>query len=309
MKEHTPVMAEEVLEAAGSLEKLEVFVDATLGLAGHSALVLEKFPRVELYGFDRDGEARHIAGERLASFSGRWTIVADNFRNIASLADRSGFLGADAVLFDLGVSNLQLTEARRGFSFQNDGSLDMRMNAEEGAAARTAADILAKADISELCAIFRDYGEERFAFQIARGVVRCRERGETINTTGELVGLIRKILPAPVQRKTGGHPARRVFQALRIAVNDEMGALDEALDGALAVLNPGGKIIVISYHSLEDRMVKRRFKKWKEESTGESVPRKPLLPTEEETKKNHRSRSAKMRIFQKFKDKPEGKEE
>ena len=236
MKEHTSVMLDEVLAAAASLEKLDVFVDATLGLAGHSSRVLEEFPSAKLYGFDQDAEARAIAAERLAPFAGRWTIVADNFRRMAELADEPDFAGADAVLFDLGVSNLQLTEAERGFSFQNDGPLDMRMNADAGAEGRTAADILAEADIAELTAIFRDYGEERYAFQIAKGIVRNREHGGTLTTTAELVELIRKILPAPVQRKMGGHPARRVFQALRIAVNDEMGALDEALDGALSHL-------------------------------------------------------------------------
>ena len=260
MKEHTSVMLDEVLAAAASLEKLDVFVDATLGLAGHSSRVLEAFPSAKLYGFDQDAEAREIAAERLAPFTGRWSIIAANFRRMAELADEPDFAGADAVLFDLGVSNLQLTEAERGFSFQNDGPLDMRMNADAGAEGRTAADILAEADIAELTAIFRDYGEERYAFQIAKGIVRNREHGGTLTTTSELVELIRKILPAPVQRKMGGHPARRVFQALRIAVNDEMGALDEALDGALSILNPGGKIIVISYHSLEDRMVKHRFR-------------------------------------------------
>lgn len=308
MKEHTSVMLDEVLAAAASLEKLDVFVDATLGLAGHSSRVLEAFPSAKLYGFDQDAEAREIAAERLAPFAGRWTIVAANFRRMAELADEPDFAGADAVLFDLGVSNLQLTEAERGFSFQNDGPLDMRMNADAGAEGRTAADILAEADIAELTAIFRDYGEERYAFQIAKGIVRNREHGGTLTTTAELVELIRKILPAPVQRKMGGHPARRVFQALRIAVNDEMGALDEALDGALSILNPGGKIIVISYHSLEDRMVKHRFRKWKDGGAGEPNPRKPLLPTEEETELNHKSRSAKMRIFQKYEEETDEEE-
>lgn len=312
MKEHVPVMLDEVLNAAASLDKLDVFVDATLGLAGHSSRILEAHHDAKLYGFDQDAEAREIAAERLAPFAGRWTIVADNFRHIAELAGEPGFAGADAVLFDLGVSNLQLTEAERGFSFQNDGPLDMRMNTAAADEGRTAADILAEADIAELTAIFRDYGEERCAFQIAKGIVRNREHGGKLTTTSELVDLIRKILPAPVQRRMGGHPARRVFQALRIAVNDELGALDEALDGALSILKPGGKIIVISYHSLEDRMVKHRFRKWMEDGAGEPKPRKALLPSEEETELNHKSRSAKMRIFRKFNeenDKEEGTED
>ncbi|OUO92249.1 16S rRNA (cytosine(1402)-N(4))-methyltransferase RsmH [Cloacibacillus sp. An23] len=305
MKEHTPVMLNEVLAAVAELERMDVFVDATLGLAGHSSRVLEEHAGAKLYGFDQDAEARAIAAERLAPFAGRWKIIADNFRRIGGLADEGDFEGADAVLFDLGVSNLQLTEAGRGFSFQNDGPLDMRMNSGDGSDGRTAADILESSDIASLTAIFRDYGEERYAFQIAKGIVRNRERGGVLRTTGELVELIRKILPAPVQRRMGGHPARRVFQALRIAVNDEMGALDEALDGALSILRPGGKIIVISYHSLEDRMVKHRFRKWKEEGEGEPNPRKAVLPAGEETEANHKSRSAKMRVFQKFDEEDE----
>ena len=171
-------------------------------------------------------------------------------------------------------------------------------------------EILRTADIRELTEIFRDYGEERYAFQIAKGIVRHREHGGELHSTTELVELIRRILPAPVQRKMGGHPARKIFQALRIAVNDEINALSEALDGAAELLNPGGKAIVISYHSLEDRMVKHRFRKWKEDELGEPVPRKAILPTEEEIERNYKSRSAKLRIFQRYEedDEKEGDE-
>ncbi|MEG1603089.1 MAG: 16S rRNA (cytosine(1402)-N(4))-methyltransferase RsmH [Cloacibacillus sp.] len=303
MKEHLSVMLNEVLDAIDEPEKVLCVVDATLGLAGHSIKILEKCASARLFGFDQDAEAREIAGERLAPFEGRFEIVAQNFRTISELRERDDFDGADVILFDLGVSNLQITEPERGFSFQNDGPLDMRMDSEDSTEHhRRAEEILQNADIKELTEIFRNYGEERYAYEIARGIVRSREHGGELHTTTELVELIRRILPAPVQRKMGGHPARKVFQALRIAVNDEINALNEALDGALEVLKPGGKMIVISYHSLEDRMVKLRFRKWKDEEAGEPAPRKALVPCEEEIEANYKSRSAKMRIFQKYEE-------
>ena len=308
MKEHLSVMLDEVLAAVESPDSVETVIDATLGLAGHSIEILKKCPRAFLYGFDQDAEAREIALERLSPFAPRFEIVADNFRNIGLLKEKEGFSGADVILFDLGVSNLQITEPERGFSFQYDGPLDMRMDAgDEESCHPKAEEILRTADIRELTEIFRDYG---YAFQIAKGIVRHREHGGELHSTTELVELIRRILPAPVQRKMGGHPARKIFQALRIAVNDEINALSEALDGAAELLNPGGKAIVISYHSLEDRMVKHRFRKWKEDELGEPVPRKAILPTEEEIEKNYKSRSAKLRVFQRYEedDEKEGDE-
>jgi len=297
MTEHIPVMLEEVLEAMEPWESQSIAVDATLGLGGHTGEILKRCKNVFVVGFDQDPDARKIAAENLAGFNGRFEIVADNFRNIRELAARPNFQ-ADAVLFDLGVSNLQITEAERGFSFQEDGPLDMRMDRGNGIESDlTAEEIVGSWSIKELTEIFRDFGEERFAYQIARGIVRAREHGETVHTTSQLVELIRKILPEPVQRKMCGHPARRVFQALRIAVNHELDVLDEALDGALEVTAPGGKVIVISYHSLEDRMVKKRFRSWKEAGIGELKPRKALIPTEEEIERNKKSRSAKLRIF------------
>jgi len=297
MTEHVPVMLEEVLEAMKPWEKQEQVVDATLGLGGHTGKILKSCKRAVVVGFDQDSDARKLAAQNLKGFAGRFEIVADNFRNIGELAARPDFQ-ANTVLFDLGVSNLQLTEAERGFSFQEEGPLDMRMDRGDGIESDlTAEEIVGSWSIKELREIFRDYGEERYAYQIARGIVRAREHGESVHTTTELVELIRKILPEPVQRKMGGHPARRVFQALRIAVNHELEVLDEALNGALKITAPGGKIIVISYHSLEDRIVKKRFRNWKEEGLGELNPRKALLPTEAEIERNKKSRSAKLRIF------------
>ncbi|MCF0247833.1 MAG: 16S rRNA (cytosine(1402)-N(4))-methyltransferase RsmH [Synergistes sp.] len=302
MKEHIPVMLGEVLEALKDADEINTVIDATLGLAGHSGEILRTFPRAFLYGFDQDPDAREIAEERLKEFRVRFEIIADNFRNIGKLREREDFIGADAILFDLGVSNLQITEPERGFSFQSEGPLDMRMNAGEDSESPTAEEILRTSDIKRLTEIFRDYGEERFAFQIAKGIVRNREQGGELHSTTDLVELIRKILPAPVQRKMGGHPARRVFQALRIAVNDEIGALETALDGAAEILNPGGKIIVISYHSLEDRITKHSFRKRQESGIGKMSPRKALLPSQEEVEANYKSRSAKLRIFEKYKN-------
>lgn len=297
MTEHVPVMLKEVLSAMEPWEQQELVVDATLGLGGHTAEILRHCKKAKVVGLDQDPDARKIAAENLKDFACRFEIVADNFRNIGELAAGQNYQ-ATTVLFDLGVSNLQLTEAERGFSFQEDGPLDMRMDRGNGIeTVLSAEDIVNSWSIKELTEIFRDYGEERYAYQIARGIVRAREHGQTVHTTTELVDLIRKILPEPVQRKMGGHPARRVFQALRIAVNHELDALDEALNGALKITAPGGKIIVISYHSLEDRMVKKRFKSWKEEGYGELNPRKALLPSEAEIERNKKSRSAKLRIF------------
>lgn len=301
MSEHVSVMLNEVLQMLEPLDAEHTVVDATLGLAGHTKYILGNCPNAYVIGFDQDHHAREIALENLIPFKGRYDIEADNFRNISKLCDRDNWKGATAVLFDLGVSNLQLTDPERGFSFQNDGPLDMRMDEGEVCNSKiTAEEILNEWSIKDMTRIFREYGEEKFSYEIARGIVRNRENGGEIHTTLELVELIRKILPAPVQRKMGGHPARRVFQALRIAVNDEMHALSEALDGALEVLAPGGKIIAISYHSLEDRMVKHRFRKWQEDVAGELSPRKALLPTEEEIERNYKSRSAKLRVFRKY---------
>lgn len=300
MSLHIPVMLGEVLNALRPFDSQSVVVDATLGLGGHTKAILKNCENAFVIGFDQDPNARKIAENNLAEYRGRFEIVSDNFRNIAKLLDRDDWSGASAVLFDLGVSNLQLTDASRGFSFQNEGPLDMRMdNGDFCSKSISARDIIEEYSISELTEIFRNYGEERYAYQIARGIVRNREHGGKIETTTELASLIREILPAPVQRKMGGHPARKIFQALRIAVNDEMGALNEALDGALNVLlERGGKLIVISYHSLEDRMVKHRFRKWQEEMRGMPNPRKALVPTDAEVEENYKSRSAKLRVFE-----------
>lgn len=298
MNVHIPVMLSQVLDIYRENLNCDsgiVFVDATLGAGGHAAGVLASFPRAALIGFDQDEQARALAKERLAEFGDRVRIASENFRELRQLLEDSDWRGANGVLFDLGVSNMQLTTAERGFSYQDEGPLDMRMDRTSGGL--TAEDLVSRNDVRELTRIFREYGEERYAFQIARGIVRARERGNTPHTTAELTALIREILPAPVQRKMGTHPARRVFQALRIAVNGEMDALDEGLDAALEIACDGGLILVISYHSLEDRMVKKRFLKWAGEEKGTVMVRRPLLPEDEEVELNRSARSAKMRVF------------
>ena len=301
MEPHVPVMEAEVLDIVSdhiSGEEAGCFLDATLGGGGHSAAILEKFGNLTIVAFDRDGAARETAAEKLGKYGGRARIVAANFAEIgeraAELAQLTENRRIVGVLFDLGLSNMQLTTPERGFSFQEDGPLDMRMDAGEDVP--TASDILRESDARELTGIFRDYGEERHAFRIANAIVRSRNEGYLPRTTGELAAFIRRVLPAPVQRKMGGHPARRIFQALRIAVNSELGAIDAGLRGALEITGDGGVIIVIAYHSLEDRIVKRLFRDWAG-GMGKLTTRRPMRPSNDEVEGNRKSRSAKLRAF------------
>ncbi|MDR3331156.1 MAG: 16S rRNA (cytosine(1402)-N(4))-methyltransferase RsmH [Synergistaceae bacterium] len=295
---HIPVMLNEVMEIFAeriSSDSQPLFLDATLGAAGHASALLEKFPQGRLIGFDQDGQARNTAYEALSAYGGRARIIGDNFRNMRQLCSEPGWTGADGVLFDLGVSNMQLTTPERGFSYQDEGPLDMRMDSVGGG--ESAANLVARLDVRELTRIFRDYGEERHAFQIAKAIVRNRERGGILATTTDLTALIRTALPAPVQRKMGTHPARRVFQALRIFVNSELDVLIEGLEGASIVTRNSGTVIVISYHSLEDRIVKRTFLRWVKEEKGKILTRHPIVPDEDEIQRNRKSRSAKLRAF------------
>ena len=301
MEPHVPVMRPEILDIVRehiSSDEDGFFLDATLGGGGHSAAILEKFGNLKIVGFDRDETAREIATNRLGEFGERMRIIAANFAEIEERATElkelagSPFIG---VLFDLGVSNMQLTTPERGFSYQEEGPLDMRMDRREDLP--TAADILRESDARELMKIFREYGEEHHAYRIASAIVRSRGEGYVPETAGELVTLIRRILPAPVQRKMGGNPARRVFQALRIAVNHELDAIPAGLRGALEITGDGGVIIVIAYHSLEDRIVKGLFRNWASEGMGCLVTRRPMKPSDQEITDNRKSRSAKLRAF------------
>lgn len=312
MREHTPVLIDEVLKifsdslSNASLDgsqdaKTMTIVDATLGGGGHAFALLEKFEKSFIVGFDQDKMAREIAENRLAPFSNRVKIVPENFSALCTVMEMPGLpdgtlsRGVNGVLFDLGVSNMQLTAPERGFSYQDDGPLDMRMDTSGGVP--SAKELLETLDIRELTAIFKEYGEERHAFQIAKAIVRARERGEIMERTSDLVSLIRRTLPAPVQRKMGTHPARRVFQALRIEVNSELDALKLGLEGAREICKDGGVVMVISYHSLEDRIVKRTFLDWQKKEYGIVLTRRPIIPETEEIEVNRSSRSAKLRAF------------
>lgn len=250
---HTPVMLERTLELlAPALEREgAVYVDATLGMGGHSLAVLERFPGVTVIGLDRDTEALAIARERLAPFRDRVRLVHTVYDGIADAVRGEGFQEVHGILFDLGVSSMQLDRAERGFAYAKDAPLDMRMDSTSG---RTAADVIAEYDERELRRIFHEYGEEKLAARYARAIVRAREV-EPITRSGRLVEVLTDATPAAVQR--AGHPAKRVFQALRIEVNEELGALERAIPAALDLVAVDGRIVVLSYQSLEDRLVKR----------------------------------------------------
>ncbi len=270
---HVPVLLDRVLDllAPALDEPGSVLVDATLGLGGHAAAALERFPHVRLVGIDRDRDALALARERLAAHAGRVDLVHAVYDELPEvLADLSGTTGGEpvsGVLFDLGVSSLQLDETDRGFAYAHDAPLDMRMDQGRG---RSAADVLNTADASELTRILSEYGEERFARRIARAVVRRRET-RPFERSGDLVDLLRATLPAASQR-TGGHPAKRTFQALRIEVNGELDTWRRALPAAVDALAVGGRVVVLSYHSLEDRITKRVLAAGARGSTPEGLP-------------------------------------
>ena len=253
---HVPVLLDRVVALlAPALERPgAIFVDATLGLAGHSEAVLESCPQARLVGVDRDPHALDLAGSRLAPFEDRTTLVHAVYDEIPDVLAELGIESADGILFDLGVSSMQLDVRERGFAYAEDAPLDMRMDDSEGP---TAADVLNTYPADELARILRSYGEEKFARQIARAIVRARET-EPFTRSARLVELLRDTIPAPA-RRTGGHPAKRTFQALRIEVNDELGVLRRAVPAAIDAIGVGGRVVVMSYHSLEDRLVKQAF--------------------------------------------------
>ncbi len=284
---HEPVMLSEVLTLMEEHSHSRI-LDGTLGLGGYSEEILKRFPSSSVLGIDRDPEALKFSRERLKDYGQRFTAVQKNFGAISEIEGVEDF---DVFVFDLGVSNMQITIPERGFSFNNDGPLDMRMNPESDSP--TAADILRDSDMKTLAEIFRLYGEERYAGPIASAVKRSPN---PITTTSELVALIRDTLPQPVQRKMGTHPARRVFQALRIYVNNEAGELESLLK-SLPEVNNSALVIFVSYHSLEDRLIKHSFRQWQNDSKGKILTRHPLTPSQEETERNYKARSAKLRAF------------
>ncbi len=253
---HVPVLLPRVAELLGPAltGRPAVLVDATLGLGGHAAALLGEHPQLRLVGLDRDPQALEVAGDRLVAFAGRTEFVHAVYDRIGQVLAGLGIDRVDGVLFDLGVSSLQLDADSRGFAYSRDADLDMRMDATTGP---TAADVLNTYPVAELTRVLRDYGEERFASRIASAVAR-RRAGAPWVRSAELVELLYDVVPA-ASRRTGGHPAKRTFQALRIEVNGELAALRAALPAALDALGTGGRIVVLSYHSLEDRIVKREL--------------------------------------------------
>ena len=309
---HVPVMADEVVEmlapAAGSRQ-----VDATLGGGGHAERILEASdPDGRLLGLDADGAAVARVRERLAPrFGDRLQLRQANFRDLATVAPDEGFAEVDGCLFDLGLSSFQLADEDRGFGFRTAGALDMRFDTDRGVAA---ADLLATLDAAELTALFRRYGEEPFAGRIARAIVENR-RTAPIRTADELATLVVRVAPSRAPGRRRVHPATRVFQALRIAVNEELDALQAGLASAVDLLRPGGRLVVLSYHSLEDRIVKRFFQA---ERRGCTCPpeapvcvcgRQPrlrllspkgLVPSDAEVNANPRARSARLRAAERI---------
>ncbi len=302
---HKPVLLEECLQAL-AIRPDGCYLDGTLGRAGHSLAILRRLTTGRLVGIDRDMAAIGAARERLADFQDRVTLVHGNFRDLGRILQETGTGPLDGMLFDLGVSSPQLDEARRGFSYMQDAPLDMRMDESE---ALSAADIVNTWSQEELRRVLYEYGEERYAPRIAQAIVR-RRGDRPIETTGELVEVIRSAMPAAALREKQ-HPAKRSFQALRIAVNGELEALPPMLAAAADGLKPGGRLAVITFHSLEDRIVKQTLR---ELATGCTCPpqfpvcvcgkkprlklitRKPVTPGPEELAENPRARSAKLRV-------------
>ena len=313
--QHETVLLQETVDGL-NIKPDGVYVDCTLGGAGHSQLILDQLgENGHLYAFDQDEYAINQAKETLKEgiANGQVTLVQDNFRNLKEALNQLGVHKVDGVLYDLGVSSPQLDIGERGFSYNADADLDMRMNQSQKL---TAYEVVNEWPFNDLVKILFQYGEEKFSKQIARKIEKQREI-QPIETTFELVELIKDGIPAPA-RRTGGHPAKRTFQAIRIAVNDELNAVQESIEQAIELINLGGRVSVITFHSLEDRIVKTIFKEY---STAEEPPRnlpilphqiekaplklinrKVILPTEEEVERNKRSRSAKLRIAEKQKE-------
>ncbi len=277
---HEPVLLEEVVRL---LAGASTVLDLTLGTGGHAEALLEAGAG-RVVGVDRDPEALAVARERLARFGPRFTAVRARFSEIPRIAAEASVRAVEGTFYDLGVSSLHLDRPERGFSYRLEGPLDMRMGPE----GPTAGDLIRTSSEAELAQILRDFGEERFARRIARAIVRARDR-EPIETTGRLAAVVAGAVP---KRRRGPHPARRTFQALRVAVNREHEELTASLPQAVGLLAPGGRIVVISYHSLEDRIVKSFFSR---EEGLEVLTRKPVRPSAAEVRRNRRARSAKLR--------------
>ncbi|WP_438446307.1 16S rRNA (cytosine(1402)-N(4))-methyltransferase RsmH [Gorillibacterium sp. sgz5001074] len=317
MFHHVTVLKEEAVEGL-DIKPDGIYVDCTLGGAGHSERIASRLgPEGRLIGLDQDDVALAAAKDRLAPYGDKVTLVKTNFRYLERVlreqgvpVNPEGIPQVDGILFDLGVSSPQLDEAERGFSYHQDAPLDMRM---DQAGMLTAREIVNEWDEAEIAKILFEYGEEKFARRIAAVIAKTREK-TPIETTGQLAELVKEGIPAAA-RRSGGHPAKKSFQAIRIAVNDELGVFEDALEQAIRCAKPGGRISVITFHSLEDRICKMTFAKYvetctcppdfpmcvcKKKSLLRLVNRKPIVPGEEELESNQRARSSKLRIAEKL---------
>jgi 16S rRNA (cytosine1402-N4)-methyltransferase len=310
MFEHKTVLLTEAVDGL-NLKEDGIYVDCTLGGAGHSSYILSRLGKNgKLYAFDQDETAIAHAKEKLAQFGEQFTIIKSNFLYLKEELEKLGVYQVDGILYDLGVSSPQLDTPERGFSYHHDAPLDMRMDYD---AALSAYDVINEWPYEDLVRIFFRYGEEKFSKQIARKIEAARAV-RPIETTGELVEIIKDAIPAPARRK-GGHPAKRIFQAIRIAVNDELSVFEQSLNQAIELLNHGGRICVITFHSLEDRICKATIKKASEtpdlppglpiipeeyKPVLKVITRKPITASEEELENNNRARSAKLRVAEKI---------
>ncbi len=306
---HTSVLLEETIENL-RIKPDGIYVDGTLGGGGHSYRIASELGESgRLIGIDQDGEAIEAAGKRLLPFGEKVTLIRDNYCNMRSVLNKLGIDKADGIVLDLGVSSYQLDNAERGFSYKYDAPLDMRMDKRQSF---SASDIVNGYSEMELYRVIRDYGEERFAKNIAKHIALAR-KDKPIETTGELNEIIKAAIPAKM-RAVGGHPSKRTFQAIRIECNRELEVLKSSLDEFIEMLAPRGRLCIITFHSLEDRIVKAAFKKNENPCTcppdfpvcvcgqvskGKVITGKPILPSEEEMKQNKRSKSAKLRVFEK----------
>ena len=306
---HTSVLLHETIDHL-NLRPAGTYVDGTLGGGGHALETVRRLTKGgRLIGFDQDADAIAAAGERLSEFSDQVTMIRSNFSNMKEELNRIGVKGVDGIVLDLGVSSFQLDTPERGFTYRDENApLDMRMDDRGTVTAET---IVNSYSETELYRMIKNYGEDRFAKKIAGNIVKEREK-KRIKTAGDLTEIIKKSIPAKALI-TGGHPAKRTFQAIRIELNQELAVLENSLDDMISLLNPGGRICIITFHSLEDRIVKTGFRKNEnpctcppdfpvcvcgKKSKGRVITKKPILPSEEELNQNARSKSAKLRVFE-----------